>query len=89
MYNFKKLSDWLPIESVSDVDSETEFRDVFYFEQTPYYIDDFVRVHNSAWIDDTDYPDYIHGMEIGPIDNPLFIEVDDRGESVRVYKFIE
>ena len=89
MYSFKLLSDWLLIESISDIDSETGFRDVFYLDQTPYYIDDFVRVHNSAWIDDTNYPDYIHGMEIGPIDNPLFIELSDDGEQVRAYQFIE
>lgn len=92
MYNFKELSDWLPIETIASREDENHHSEPtfgFYFNQMPFYIDDFVRIHDSPWIDDTDYPEYIHGMEMGLIDNPLFIEIDHSGEEVKVYELKE
>lgn len=86
MNTFEKVSDWIEIEYVEDEhDSEKDFTPSFWHDNGRYYLDDFLRTHNNPWIFG-DYPEYIHGVEANSYYHPLFIEVSDSGEAVRVYE---
>ena len=49
-----------------------------------YYLSGFVRCHNNQWIQDV-YPYYIHAFNVHEYHNPMFIEVSETKEAVRVY----
>lgn len=88
MYQFNALSDWLPLVDVQPdstlEDSDCDFG--FVFNGSKYFLSNFARVHDSAWIDDTNYPDYIHGIEEGQLNDPLFIQLNEARDQVKVYE---
>ena len=51
------------------------------------FMDDFVRVHNNPWTGG-EWPEFIHGMEVGVYHDPLFIEIVNGGDAVNVYSCI-
>lgn len=85
---FNKLNeDWIAIEYVEDEhDENRDFEPSFWFENRRYFLNDFVRCHNNPFIGCADFPEYIHAYEANEYYNPLFIELDDSGECVNVYR---
>jgi len=89
---FEAVSGWLEIqyreiteEMREYMDDEESIQPGFEFEGGFHYLSDFVRTHNNPW-GGLDVPDYIHGYDATNIYNPLFIEIDNGGEAVRVYE---
>ena len=88
---FTKLNDEpIEIEYVPKDDSD-ELEPSFMFEGERHWLQDFVRTHNNPWLgDDSDYPDYIHAVDIVNYYNKMAIElVDGRGDEVNVYRMDE
>lgn len=87
MKQFKQVSDWIKIDRVDeDVPMSDYMRPVFEFENQIYHICDFTKIHNNPWFgSDKDFPDLITGVERDSNGEPLFIEISDDGEQVRVY----
>lgn len=88
---YERISDWLEVqyrEITEDMKEYTDEEDYwqpgFEFEGGFYYLSDFVRAHNNPWGNIT-APDYIHGYDGTDWFNPMFIEIDDGGEAVRLY----
>ena len=89
-YEFKLKSDWIEIEHVPDEHEEkNNFKPSFWYWNRRYFLEDFVRVHNNPWIRCSEFPDYIHGMESDQYVNPLFIEISEAGDAVRVYEEVK
>lgn len=88
MANYIKLnSEPIEIEHVEDEhDSSKDFEPSFWVRNKRYYIDDFLRCHNNAWITDT-FPEYIHGIEAEEYYDPLYIEIVDGGNAVNAYEY--
>lgn len=89
---FEAVSGWLKIQYREITEDMREYMDDkesiqpgFEFEGGFHYLSDFVRTHNNSW-GGLDVPDYIHGYDATNIFNPLFIEIDEGGEAVRVYE---
>lgn len=93
---YELISDWLEIEYRGDENFEMEYRDDddnikpgFTFNDKWYWLDRFIRVHNNPVCGINNAPDYIHGYDSLDYWNPLFIELADSGDAVRVYKYKE
>lgn len=91
MESFERLNEEpIEVDYILGTDySPNEFDDgfipVFEFEGQMYRLDEFIRVHNSEWVEDV-YPDYIHGVEAFNV-CPIFIElVDGYDVYVNVYR---
>lgn len=91
---FKLISDWLEIEYreiTEDMKAYTKEEDYwqpgFEYEGNFNYLSDFIRCHNNPW-SGIDCPDYIHGYDSTDIYRPLFVEISDSGDAVRLYKHI-
>ena len=54
-----------------------------------YYLDDFIRCHDNPWIGTSHYPSYIHGYYAREYYHPMYIEIERRGEAVKVYRETE
>lgn len=87
---FEKLNaEPLQIEYIEDEQGTAgEYSPSFWYNGSRYFLGDFIRLHGSPWIDGTDYPDHIHGMEQGNYWSPLYIEIIG-GEEVNVYRATE
>ena len=83
--DFKKLNDEpIAIEYVEDDHEEDrDFQPSFWFENRRHFMDDFVRAHNNPWVCG-EWPEFIHGMEVGVYHNPLFVEIVNGGDAVNV-----
>ena len=58
----------------------------FNFNNKRYYMNDFIRVHNNMQFNDSNIPDYIHGISQDYY-NPLYIQyIPDFNDKVNVYK---
>lgn len=44
------------------VSTQSNGKDYFRFKNKKYYLDTFLRVHNNAWFNSENYPDFIHGI---------------------------
>lgn len=87
MTTYKKESDWIEIEYVEDEhEEENDFKPSFWFENKRHFLDNFLRTHNNPWGGISDCPDYIHGYEADNYWNPIFIEIANSGDAVRVYR---
>ena len=92
---YKLLSeDWLEIEYREITEDMKEYTDEDDYWQPGFelngefrFLSDFIRVHNNPW-SGIDAPDYIHGYDSTNIFHPLFIEINDCGEAVRVYEHV-
>ena len=90
---FERISGWLEIEYKEITEDMKEYADeedyiqaCFEYEGGVHYLSDFVRCHNNPW-GGIDSPDYIHGYDSTNIYNPLFVEISDSGEAVRLYEY--
>lgn len=90
---FKQVSDWIEIEYVEDEHEEANdfkasfwynFKASFWYNNRRYFLENFIRCHNNPW-GGMNVPDYIHGYESGEYYRPLFIELSNDGEMVKVY----
>lgn len=89
MKSFQKLSDWLNIEYVDDIDLHLpeSARYVFIFEGSIRKLNDFTKIHCNPWFGNDDgYPEFITAVERYPVGEPLYIEINDQKTQVRVYK---
>lgn len=86
MYEYIRLNtEPISIEYVPDEHEEkNDFKPSFWFNNKRYFIEDFVRVHNNPWINDT-FPEFIHAMEQDNYFNPLFIELIN-DETLNIYE---
>ena len=90
---FKRISDWLPVdyeeitEDMKEYTSEEDYwQPCFKWKGETLWASDFIRCHNNGWSGMEDAPDYIHGYQKDTYYYPLFIEIDDYGECVRLYE---
>lgn len=90
--SYKRISDWLEIEyreateeMKEYLDEEEYFQPGFEWDDIFYYLDDFVRTHSNPW-SNMHTPTYIHGYDSTDWCNPLFIELADSGDAVRLYE---
>lgn len=90
MSEYKKLNeDWIEIEYVEDEhEEENDFKPSFWWNNQRYFLDNFIRTHNNPWVSDN-FPDYIHAYEAEVYHNPLFIELNESGEAVNVFKYVD
>lgn len=92
---FEKISDWLEIKYKEITDEMKEYytneedwiQGGFECEGDFYWLSDFVRCHNNPW-GNIDCPEYIHGYDATNIFRPLFVEISDSGDTVRLYKHV-
>lgn len=92
---YKQISDdWLPIDYREITEDMKEYTDKEDYWQPGFewggefrFLSDFIRVHNNSW-SGIDAPEYIHGYDATDIFHPLFIEIDNMGEQVRVYEHV-
>lgn len=91
---YELITDWLPVEYKEITGDMKEYTDeedyiqpCFTYEDETYWLSDFIRCHNNSWSGMEDAPDYIHGYHQSMYWKPLFIEVDDVGETVRLYRY--
>ena len=89
---FERISGWLEVEYREITDEMKEYTGEedyiqagFEYEGDFHYLSDFVRCHNNSW-GGIDSPDYIHGYDATNIFMPLFVEIADSGDAVRLYK---
>lgn len=45
-----------------------------------------VECHNNPWIGEGNFPDFIHGYKVDEYWNPMFIQVNNSGTAVKVYR---
>lgn len=90
---FKRMSDWLPVdyeeitEDMKEYTGEEDYwQPCFKWKDETHWLSDFIRCHHNLWSGMDGVPDYIHGYQGNTYWNPLFIEVDDSGEGVRLYE---
>jgi len=88
------ISDWLEVEYREITDEIKEYTDEedyiqpgFEWDNEFRFLSDFVRAHNNPW-GNIDAPDYIHGYDATNICRPLFIEINNSGDEVRLYEYI-
>ena len=88
---FELISDWLEIEYKEITDEMKEYTNEedwiqagFYYKGEFHWLSDFVRAHNNPW-SGINVPDYIHGYDATNIFMPLFVEISDCGDAVRLY----
>lgn len=88
MKHFKKLSDWIDIEYIEiEKESKAYMRPVFNYNGQPYHVADFTKIHNNPWFgSDEGFPEFITGVERDTTGKPLFIEIDESGNRVRMYE---
>ena len=91
MRKFKLISDWMEIEykTPENVNDEYNFVPYFVFNGEEYLLSDFTRLNNNPWLISYDIPKFIHGVDATNYHNPYFLEVDDCGDNVRLYKEIK
>ena len=90
---FKRMSDWLDIEHEEITDEMKEYTECkedwwqpcFEYNGKRYWLSDFIRTHNNP-CGGMKTPDYIHGYYWKDYYNPIFIEIHDSGDAVRVYE---
>lgn len=83
---YKMVSDWIEIEHVEDEHEESnDFKASFWYNNHRYFMEDFLKAHDNAWGSIPDAPEYIHAYESNEYYNPLFIELSESGDAVRVY----
>lgn len=59
----------------------------FNYKNKRYYINDFIRIHQNTWFNDSNYPGFIHGMQQNEYYKPLFIELLDGYDTfINVYQ---
>lgn len=44
-----------------------------------------ICAHHNPWISETVFPDFIHGYYAEDIFNPLFLQINNTGEAVKIY----
>lgn len=81
---FQIISDWIEIDYVED--GQESNRPSFVFEGNRHFLDMFIKCH-IPWCN-MNVPEYIHAYEAGNYYKPLFIEISDNGEEVRLYREI-
>lgn len=87
-YSYEVL-ETVPVEYVEgEHDSEKDFKPSFWYNNQRYYLDNFIKCHNNPWCSDV-FPSFIHGYESDNYYNPLFIGLDDSGETVTVYREVQ
>ena len=80
---FLKLNDEpIEIEILYDEDGFSYLG--FEFEGSLYDLNCFLRTHSNPWVSDC-YPEYIHGVEMDNMFDPLYVEILDNAEEVNVY----
>lgn len=91
---FVKISDWLEIKYKEITDEMKEYTNEdnwiqggFEYNGDFYWLSNFVRAHNNPW-GEIDCPGFIHGYDATNIFRPLFVEISDSGDAVRLYKHI-
>ena len=81
---FKLVSDWIEIEYM-EVEDEEDLVPAFMYNDRQYLLRNFLRCHNNAWGGISYAPEYIHGYDCTNYWTPIFIEISDSGDCVRVY----
>ena len=92
---FKRMSDWLEIEHEEIADEMKEYTECeedwwqpcFEYNGERYWLFNFIRTRNNPFCD-IETPEYIHGYNLTSY-NPLFIEIHDSGDAVRVYEKVD
>ena len=79
MYEFTAISDWINITN-----SES-----FQFKDNTYQLSDFVKIHNNPWVSFEGVPDHIHAMHASETHDPIYLELSESGEQVRLYRLQE
>lgn len=90
---FERKSDWLDVEYEEITDEMKEYTECeedwwqpcFEYNGKRYWLSDFIRTHNNP-CGGMKTPDYIHGYYSKDYYNPIFIEIHDTGDAVRVYE---
>lgn len=92
---FERISGWLEIvyreitDEMKEYTSEEDWYQAgFEYEGGFHWLSDFIRCHNNSW-SGIDAPNYIHGYDSTNIYNPLFVEINDSGEAVRLYEYVK
>ena len=91
---YKEVSDWLEIDYREITEDMKEYTDEEDYWQPGFewdgefrFLSDFIRAHNNPW-GNIDAPDYIHGYDSTNIFRPLFIEISNSGDAVRLYEHV-
>lgn len=91
---YERISDWLEIQYREITEDMKEYTDEENYWQPGFewdgefrFLSDFIRTHNNAW-SGIKTPAYIHGYDGTEYFHPLYIEIDEGGESVRLYKSV-
>lgn len=90
---YNRITSWLPVQyrdlDPQDYDylpeEDRESVPGFFYHKEFHPLCDFVRCHNNGWVTDR-FPEHIHGFNSDNIWNPLYIELDECGEAVRLYR---
>lgn len=85
-------SEWIEVEyrEITDVMKEYTAKEdwmqpCFYYNEEYHWLSDFMKCHGNPW-GDVDVPENIHGYDAKNYWNPIYIEVNDSGDFVKVYK---
>ncbi len=78
---WKPVSRWIKLYHLQN--GKVKFR----HKGRTYYLHNFVRCRNNSWGSDmSDVPEHIHGYDATGYYNPLFIEIENGGEMVRLWE---
>ena len=89
-------SEWIEIEYREIPDEMKEYvkneedwwRPCFYYNEEYWWLSNFLLCHGSPW-GEVDVPDYIHGYDSNNYYNPIYIQVSESGEFVKIYEKYE
>ena len=89
---FIQKSDWLEVEYRENSDGsqncpegEDSLQPCFYYNEAWHYLSDFYRCHDNPW-GNVNVPEYIHGYDMKNYWSPIYIQVNDSGDFVKVYE---
>lgn len=91
MMEMKRISDWIEIEYIKNenyASDSDELFPAFKWNNGYEFLIDYPRTHNNPW-GNIDCPDYIHAYSANNYWNPIFIELADSGDAVRVYEEVK
>lgn len=86
------MSEWIEVEYREIPEEKKEYTEeinwnqpCFYYNEEYWWLSDFIRCHGNPW-GNMDVPDYIHGYDANNYFNPIFIQISDSGDFVKIFK---